>query len=176
MKSGEKGSTLIELIVAITIIALVSTAASIATFQVFKGTERNNDQITAICQAQNAGFWISRDAQMARSITTDNLTSPNFLLLSWTEYDADDEEIYHTATYFFEDLTDGIGMLKRTHWSSDGANEQTLVAKYIYYNPGDPDNSSKVDYQDLLLTVQLTALVEKITETREYKITRRTNI
>ena len=176
MKTGEKGATLIELIVAITIIALVGGAAAIATFQVLKGTERNNDQVTTICQVQNAGFWISRDAQMAQSVTTSNLTLPNFLILSWTEWDDSDDETYHSAIYFFEDLADGTGNLKRRHWSSAGANEQTLIAKHIYYDPGDPDNTSKASYQDKVLTLQLTALIKDDMETKEYRIMRRPNI
>ena len=175
MKQGEKGFSYIELIITVAIITLVSGAAAIAIFQVFKGTERNNDYITAVHQVQSAGYWISRDAQMAQSVTTDNLTPPDFLVFSWTEWDDNNDPIYHTATYFFEDMTDEVGKLKRRHWSSGGANEQTLVARNIYYTPGDPDDTSKASYQDSLLTVQLTALSEKIMETREYQVRHRPN-
>jgi len=175
MKQGEKGFSFIELIIAVTIISLVSGAAAITIFQVLRGTERNNNYMTAVSQVQNAGFFISRDTQMAQNVITDNLTSPDFLLLNWTEWDDPDDPVYHTATYFFEDLTDGIGKLKRSHWSSAGVNEQTLVAKHIYYAPGDPDDTSKASYQSPVLTVQLTALREETMETREYKINHRPN-
>ena len=175
MKHGERGFTYIELIIAITIMVLASGAAAMATFQVFKGTERNNNYMTAVRQVQNAGYWISHDAQMAQSVTTDNLTLSDFLILSWTEWDAAGDPVYHSARYFFEDPTDGIGKLKRSHWSSAGANEQTLVAEYIYYDPNDIDDTSKASYQSPVLTVQLTALFEETLETREYKIKHRTN-
>jgi len=173
MKLGEKGFTLVELVVAITITVLASGAAGAAIFQIFGGTERNSDHLTVVRQVQNAGYWISRDAQMAQSVTTDNLTLPDFLILSWTEWDEAGEPIYHSVTYFFEDLADGIGKLKRSHWSSAGANEQTLIAQYIYYDPGDVDDTSKASYQSPVLTVKLTAVLEEILETREYKIKRR---
>jgi len=176
MRNGEKGYTLIELIIAITIMVLVSGAASIAIFQILKGTETNNTHMSAVRQVQNAGYWICRDARMAQSVNTDNLTPPNFIAFNWTEWDAQNEEIYHTATYFFEDLTDGIGMLKRTHWSSAGANEQTFIAKHIYYAPADPDDTSKASYQAPVLTLQLTSLVEDAMEVREYRIKHRPNI
>lgn len=176
MRNGEKGYTFIELIIAITIMVLVSGAASIAIFQIMKGTERNNTHINAVRQVQTAGYWIGRDARMAQSVNTDNLTPPNFIAFNWTEWDAENEEIYHTATYFFEDLTDGIGMLKRTHWSSAGANEQTLIATHIYYAPADPDDTSKASYQAPVLTLQLTSLVEDAMEVREYRIKHRPNI
>ncbi len=175
MKQDEKGFSYIELVIAVAIIAVISGAAAITTYQVCKGTGTNNDYITTVHQVQSAGFWISRDARMAQSVTTDNLTLPDFLTLSWTEWDENDDPIYHTATYFFTDVTDEIGALKRRHWSSGGINEQTLVAKSIYFAPGDPDVTSKASYQDSILTVQLTALSDKSRETREYKITHRPN-
>jgi prepilin-type N-terminal cleavage/methylation domain-containing protein len=175
MKQGEKGFSYIELLIAATIISLVAGAAAITAFQVFPGTERNNNYITAVHQVQSAGFWISRDSQMAQTIMTDNLTSPDFLVINWTDWDDPTDPVYHSATYFFADLTDGIGKLKRTHWSSAGASEETLVAEHIYYAPGDPDDTSQVSYQAPVLTVQLTALAKDTMETREYKISHRIN-
>jgi prepilin-type N-terminal cleavage/methylation domain-containing protein len=65
MNRNQQGYSFIELAVSIAIIALVSTAAALAIFQIFKGTERNNQHLTVVRQVQNAGYWIGRDAQMA---------------------------------------------------------------------------------------------------------------
>ncbi len=176
MKRGEKGYTLIELAVAVTIMVLVSGAASIAIIQILKGTETNNTHMNAVRQVQNAGYSICRDARMAQSIDTDNLTAPDFLVFNWTEWDSEDEEIYHSATYSFEGLAEGIGSLKRAHWSSAGANEQTLIAQHIYYSPANPDDSSKAAYPAPLLTLQLTSIVGDEMEIREYRIKHRPNI
>ena len=176
MKPGEKGYTLIELLVATTIMFLAAGSAGAAIFQVLGGTERNNNHITVVRHVQNAGYWISRDAQTAQSVATDNLTLPNFLALSWTEWDDVGDPIYHSANYSFEDLTGGVGKLKRHHWSSAGANEDTLIALYIYYDPSDAANSSNASYQNPVLTVQLTALFEETLETRIYRIKRRPNV
>ena len=175
MKLNEKGFTLIELLIAITIMVLAIGAAGGAIFQIFRGMESNNDHMTAVRQVQNAGYWISRDAQMAQTVTTDGLTLPDFLVVNWTEWDDAGDPIYHSATYFFEDLTDGIGTLMREHWSSAGASEETLIAQYIYYDPG-VDNTSNASYLSPVLTVQLTALFEKTRETKEYQITHRPNL
>ncbi len=174
MKLGEKGYTLIELLVAITIMVAASGAAGGAIFQVIRNTQHNNDYMTVVRQVQNAGYWISRDAQMARVVTTTaNLTLPLFLSLSWTEWDTVGNSIYHSSNYTIENLTEvtyGVGTLKRTHRSSAGADEQTLVAQYIYYDPSDADSTSNASYESSVLTVQLTALFEERLETREYKI------
>ncbi len=177
MKLGEKGYTLIELLIAITIMALATGAAGAAIFQVLRNTERNNDYMTVVRQVENAGYWISRDAQMAHSISADNLTLPDFLVINWTEWDEAGNPTYHSANYTItiENLTDGVGTLKRSHWSSAGASEQTLVAQYIYCDPGDADNTTKVSYQSPVLTVRLTALFEETIETKEYKIKPRPN-
>ncbi len=178
MKLGEKGYTLIELMIAITIMVLASGAAGAAIFQILRNTERNNDHLTVVRQVQNAGYWISRDAQMALSVTTDNLTLPDFLIINWTEWDDAGDPTYHSANYTIEGLTGGIGIgtLKRNHWSSAGANATTLVAQYIYYDPNDVDATSNASYQSPVLTVKLTAVFEEFVETREYKIKHRPNL
>ena len=174
MKLGEKGFSYVELIVAIGIATLIAGAAATTTFQVLKGAGRSNNYMAAVRQVQNAGYWIGRDTRMAQNIITENLTPPDVLVMSWTENYTDDP-VYHSATYFFEDLTDGIGKLKRSHWSSDGANEEALVAESIYYDPDDPSNTSKASYNSTELTVQLTALFGETRETREYKANHRPN-
>ena len=175
MKVDEKGFTFVELIIAITITVLATGAAAGAIFQVFKNTERNNAHITTVSDVHNAGYWISRDTQMAQSVNTDNLTFPDFLVLNWTEWDEEGDPIYHSVTYSFENLIDGVGKLKRGHWSSIGASEQALVAQYIYYDPSDVDNTSMVSYQPPVLTLQLTTFFEEIMEIREYRIAHRPN-
>lgn len=177
MKQGEKGFTLIELAVAIAIISLIGSATAATTFQVIKGTERSNDHTTAVRQVQNAGYWISYDTRMAENVVADNLTLPDFLILTWTEWDYDEgDSTYHSVTYFFEDLSDGVGKLKRMHWSSAGANKHILIANHMYYDPDDPDNTSKASYQSPVLTVKLTALFGGAAETREYRVKHRPNL
>lgn len=177
MKLDERGFTIIELAVAVAIIAIVGTAASTSIFHVIEGTGRTNDSMSTVCQVQNAGYWISCDTQAADSVDVDGLEYPDFLAITWTEQDYDGgDPIYHSATYFFEDLTDGIGKLKRNHWSSAGADEYTLVAKYIYYDPDDPDNTSKASYQNPVLTVRLTTRSGDTSQSGEYKVARRPNL
>lgn len=177
MKQGKNGFTLIGLAVTLAVMSIIGSAAAVATFQVVKSTGRNESHMTAVRQVQNAGYQISHDAQMAESVVVDNLEPPNFLVLNWTEqaYDGGDST-YHSVSYFFEGLSDGIGKLKRNHWSSAGASEETLVAAYIYYDPADPENTSKLTYQSPVLTVRLIALYEEARETREYKVIRRPNL
>lgn len=168
MKEDERGFSTIEIIVAILIMSMIALGAGMTIFQVIRVTAQSDSHMTALQQVQNAGFWISRDAQMADNVTTENLSGTNFLVLSWTEVDDSDNTTDHSATYFFEELSGGIGILKRNHSSSAGLNNETLVAQHISYNPADPVNTSNVSYTSPSLTLKLVAIFTDASETREY--------
>jgi len=170
MRADEHGLSTIELIVTLLIMSMIALGATMTTFQVIRVTAQSNSHMTALQQVQNAGFWISRDAQMADNVTTDNLSGTNFLVLSWTEVDDSDNATAHSATYFFEDLSGGIGKLKRTHSSSAGLSNETLVAQHISCDPADPVNTSNVSYTSPSLTVKLVAIFGDASETREYQV------
>lgn len=174
MSRSEQGFSAIEVIVMLSIASIIALGATMTIFQVINGTGRTNERVTVARQVQNAGNWISRDAQMAENIVTDNLSSTDFIILTWTEWDYDSDEIYHTMTYFFEGLSGGVGKLKRNHWSSAGADIDTLIADYISYDPNDPVATSNASYQNPVLKVKLAARYGDAGETREYRINRRT--
>ena len=150
--------------------SVISLGATMTIFQVIRVTAQSESHMTALQQVQNAGFWISRDAQMADNVTTDNLSGTNFLVLNWTEVDDSDNTTDHSATYYFEELSGGIGTLKRNHSSSAGLNKETLVAKHISYDPADPVNTSNVSYASPSLTLKLVAIFADVSETREYQV------
>ncbi len=179
MKPGEKGFTLVELLISVAVTALIAVAAGSAIFQIFQSNDRNSDHMTAVRQVQNAGYWISRDAQRAQIVYAGNLT-PYFLVVKWTEWIPDEQTktgvaTYYSATYTFEELTNGIGRLVRSYLSPTGVSENITVASHIYYDPSDADNTSRAIYESPVLTVRLTALSENARETREYRVKRRTN-
>ncbi len=175
MKQGQCGFTFIELAMATAIMALIASTATMVTFSVLNNTERTNNQMTVVRQVENAGYWISQDIQAASSVSTENLTPPDFLALTWTEWGYDEDSIYHSVTYSIEDLSGGIGKLRRNHQDSQGASEQTLVAEYVYYNLSDPANTSNVSHQEPMLTLKIVCLLEDAREMREYKIQSRPN-
>jgi len=168
MKLGEKGYTYIELVVAITIAALVAGAATLAIFQVLKNTERSSNHMTTIRQVQNAGYWISCDTQIAQSVTADNLTSPDFLVLSWTEESSGD---VYQVVYTLENMPESeLKELRRNQSINGGASSTTLVAQHI-----DPDpEKTKCEFTNGTLILTVTATVGEGSrtdgETRTYEI------
>ena len=179
MKRGERGFTFIELLVVMAIVALIAGAATMSIFQVINVTRSTNDHMTVIRQAQNAGYWISRDALMAEHmIVGDDPETTFFLKLTWTEWGFGEDSIYHSVTYSLQDLSGGIGKLVRQYLIYDDlgveiGNTTTFVAEYIYYT--DDLENTMVEYTNLVLTAQITALFGEATETKEYKIWPRPN-
>lgn len=175
MIKREHGFTAIELLLALGSIALIALGAMSVIFQVFPAADRNNGRIVSASQVQDAGYWLSRDAEMAETIIATSLTPPDLLIVTWTERDYDSvSSVYHSATYTMHALSGNVGQLKRQHWSSGGANDEVLVANFIYYNTGDPAGS-QASYTDPVLTLQLTSRLGDATETRQYRVTRRPN-
>ncbi len=177
MKRSERGFTLIELLVVMAIVALIAGAATMSIFQVINVTRSTNDHMTAIRQAQNAGYWISRDALKAEHMIIGDDPEATFLNLTWTEWGFGGGSIYHSVTYSL-DLSGGIGELERQHliYDDEGVeigNTTTFVAEYIYYT--DDLENTMVAYTDLVLTARITALFGEATETKEYKIWPRPN-
>lgn len=171
----ESGFTTLELIISTALVALIALSSLMIAHQTIAVTDNSKERVTATNQVQNAGYWFTRDTQMAEYIATEELSSNEFIIFVWTEWILNDSPIYHSATYYFEDLSNNIGKLMRHHWSSTGTDETTLVGEYICFNPSDPDNSSKANYQNPTLTVDLSASYKDATTEREYKITRRPN-
>ena len=137
MRQDEKGFTLINLIVVIAISAIMASGAGIASSQIVKGSQRNNDLATATCQAQNVGYRVSQDALMAQTINIGDdpeTTDDEFITLDWMDWETGD---IHNIRYVWLDSADPLKSLKRKELvhDKDGAeisNETTLVATNIY--------------------------------------------
>ncbi len=175
MKQSEKGFTIIELAVAVAIVALIGSAAASTTYQVLNTAERSNEHMTAVQQVQNAGYWLSHDAYMADNVIADNLTLPTFLVLKWTEWGYGEDNVYYVATYSIENISGGVGQLKRRLQDSIGTDQHTLVADYIYYNPADSTNTTSVTYQSPTINLRVAARFGSASEVRDYEIYRRPN-
>jgi len=153
MSVKEKGFTLIEVLIATALVTIIAGAATTSLFQAVSVTEKNNEHISAILQAQNAGFWVSRDAQNAQIITTENLTSPEILSITWTDWDNDDQ---HQIVYSLQDMATGsLKYLQRSETINEGSPAVSMVAQYIDPSPG----QTSCEFSSGRLTFTVTANV-----------------
>jgi prepilin-type N-terminal cleavage/methylation domain-containing protein len=167
MKPREKGFVLTELLVATSIMALISFAACTVIFQVVQTTQRNSNHMTVL-QVQNAGYWISRDAGMAQSVTADNLTLPDYLILSWMEQNSGDQ---YRVSYTLENMPEGsFSKMLRNQSINRGGNTTTLVALHIDSDPDKTNCEFTKGILDLTVTSTMSNGSSTRSETRTYQI------
>ena len=95
INKGQRGFSLIEMILVIAITGFIAFGAASATAQVMTQAPRNADFNAASSQVVNTIHWISRDAQMAQTVETEG-ESGFPLTLSWTEWDNSTYQVVYT--------------------------------------------------------------------------------
>ena len=82
---NQRGFSLIEMIIVLAIVGFVVVGTNITIFQLIRGSSNSSNHMAAVRQVQNAGYWISRDAQMAQDLAP-SMSSNGFpLTQSWTD-------------------------------------------------------------------------------------------
>jgi prepilin-type N-terminal cleavage/methylation domain-containing protein len=164
LKKGQKGFSLVELVIVVALAGLVGAAITATAFQVFTFSTRLSNQMTAVRQVQQAGFWVSPDVMMAKNVTPGGC--PDCLLtLNWTD-GANNE---HGVIYRLVSMSPGgLTRLQREHYIGTplALDSTTTVAEYIH------------PYQTSFVQVpgggayyfNVTATVGEQTETRVYEV------
>jgi type II secretory pathway component PulJ len=160
-KIGEKGLTLLELIIGLGIGAAVVVAASTAIVTMARLSPRNADWDISLSEVQNAGYWISRDVQMSLGTVTVGTGNPTFLTLILPQTNTDNK----TVVYQFQDMSGG---LKRLIRNDQTANQQKIIAEYISVPMSPVYNTD-----NRTLTFSLTATSGQVPVTKQYKATQR---
>ena len=167
LKRSQKGFTLIELLLVIALTGIIGAAATMSIHQVITGTALSNDLNTAINQVRNAGYWISRDVQMAQSVVADDPMTPEIepmtgevLILNWIEWDGG----MHQVTYTLENMSSGTLKQLQRQEAIGTQITTTMVSQYI-----DVDNTS-CQWDGTMLTLNITAEVSGKTETRTFEV------
>ena len=158
LKTGEKGFTLLELLVTIAIAVIVVGAASMTIITIMRLTPRTNNWAIALRQVQNAGYWISRDVQMSEDITVG--TGSTFLTLIVPQISPPPK----TIVYQFADMSDNLKRLMR-----DDAGQQIMIAEYI----SSPDTTAIYNSDNRTLIFTITATSGNVPVTRDYEAMQR---
>jgi prepilin-type N-terminal cleavage/methylation domain-containing protein len=148
--SDQHGFTILELLVALTISAVIGTVVMVSLFQIMNVSEGNKNRITAINQVENALQYVNRDVQSANSITLDSTSDSGFpVSMIWKTWDNKTCK----AVYLMES-----GKMIRNYYENDLANplRVNMVAQSI-----DTSSTSRTncEYNNNLFTIKLTSTV-----------------
>jgi len=126
--------------VAIAITGLIIGVIVATIFQLFNISARSDNHMLAVRQVQNAGYWISHDAQMAQQepVIVNDGGQLESIFLTWEDWD----KTLHEVTY----TLDG-SELKRSH-SVNGETSEILVAQYIDSTLKDGEPQTKCEFTD----------------------------
>ena len=167
---GEKGYSFIDVIIAVSISALLAVGAGMTTAQIFRSTRLNSDWNIALRQAQSVGQWVSQDALTVSTIDIGDdpeTGDVEFISLFWKDWENGDT---YDTYYLWFDSANSLKQLKRRQVTRDinGAitgDPTVLVADNIYAATLTPQTNS------WRLTVETRSGSRSVT--REYEISQR---
>jgi prepilin-type N-terminal cleavage/methylation domain-containing protein len=164
LKTTEKGFTLIELVVGISIAAFVVAAASMTVITMMRLSPQSNNWAIALRQVQNTGYWISRDVMMSDTVTPG--TGDTFLTLTQPQISPPNK----TIVYRFEPMSGSLKRLMRDDDQTPG--QSIMIAEYISIS--DSDTTATYDDVTRTLTLKVTAISGNLPPvTRQYEAMQR---
>jgi prepilin-type N-terminal cleavage/methylation domain-containing protein len=166
----QSGVTLIELIVALAIIALISAVVVSAVYQLLAATQQSNDQQYAVSQLRQAEHWMSRDALMAQTLSVDASPTGFPVSMTWEEIAGGDRAV----TYTLQAMPMGtLYSLRRNETVTAPDTTVTTGLLVVAENIDASGSSCTYDAATRTLTVTLTATVGGDTEIRTFDAMRR---
>jgi len=184
MKLNERGFTLIELSVVVAIVALIASGATMGIFQVIKVSESSNNRMIAVRQAQNAGYWITHDAQMAQGISADDDTGTaeteilTFTWVGWERKDAQDNQYIDSYEECYTYDNNELWRHQKITTDKYNSNGQFIETTESQSLTRVADNITGIIIPPLVgnkLNATITASVCEATEERTYEIMPRTS-
>lgn len=179
---NQTGFAMIEIMVGVAVMGFIGAGLVMTTFQTLNVNDRNSAHMMAIKQVQNAGYWISHDAQMGQTIDLDDdpgTPENEVLILSWVGWerkDASDNQYIDTITVRYTQDSNELARRLKITTEKYGANgnliatteEQkiAIVARHITGLSVAMGANSK-------LTITITASVDNAQEEKSYEITPR---
>jgi len=165
---NQKGLTLVELLLAVAIVAVIAVAANGVIVQLVQ-SNRTSNHMVAVRQVQQAGYRVSQDCIQAQDITNSTVNGGFPLTLNWTTWEGGE---FHTVVYNLTPPSGGVCQLQRKE-TVNTTTTTAVVAQYI-----EPPNSTRCSWNatEKVLTFNITARVDLQTESRTYEIKPRASV
>jgi type II secretory pathway component PulJ len=160
--SRQRGYGLIETIACLGLTGILATGACTFVIQTITESARTDNHMQATMQVENAGYWVSRDVQMAENLTLgEEAGFP--LQLVWVDIDRNVYQVTYNVTE---------GRIKRSLIENDEWATQTLIAENINAAP----SLTHLSYTDGLLVFDVTSTCANVDVSRTYQIKKRLDL
>lgn len=159
---NQRGYGLIEMIVGLALAGILTTGLTTFTVQTVTESARSNNRMQATMQVENAGYWTSRDVQMAENLTLgENAGFP--MQLFWEDIDDNEYQVTYNLT---------SGQLERSLFKNSENTVQTVIAQSINSAP----SLTNLSYADGLLIFNITSTYGSVDVSRNYQIKQRLDL
>ena len=164
---GQKGFTLIEVLVVVVLIGIIAAGIAMTISQVMAVNSRTSSKMVALRQVQQAGDRVSKDVQQARTVepTGDSGFPLTLRIPYWTTNATDDLEMRQHKV-IFELVGDE---LRREYYTDDGSESPDFTTTVARYIDGD-ETSFGPGQQPGAYVLKVAATVGLYTETRDYEV------
>lgn len=169
LRECQRGITLVELLVALAIIAAIGASIVMATYQLLTLSAQSNEEQVAVSQVRAVEHWLTRDVLSSQGeIVEDEINPSGFpLVLGWTAYDGTE----HIVTYsLLDSYPTPLKKLQRVEEEDLTPTGTLIVADYI---DGTLTTCSFDD--ERTLTVTIAARSDDYTAIRTFEAQQRTD-
>ena len=151
----QRGLTLVELMIAIVLAAIVTAGITMTFAHLLAGSTRTSNHMTAVRQVQSAGYWVSQDALQAQNVTPDGGDSGFPLIMTW-EWEATKNEVTYIITI--------DNKLQRTRSVGGVVTNTGVIAQFL------DSTQTECAFVGGVLRFEVTATVGGQSETRVYEV------
>ncbi|MFC1861663.1 type II secretion system protein J [Chloroflexota bacterium] len=158
-RGKQSGYALLEIVIALALVGILGTGITTFTVQTITETNRSSFHMQVIQQLENAGYWASRDVQMAQTVTP----GPNAgfpLQVNWI----DENNNTFQVTFSISGT-----QLRRNLVENGGAPRSMLLVEFINPSPA----LTNCNYTNGLLTFNVTSTVKNWSVSRTFQIKKR---
>jgi len=154
----QAGFTLIELLVTLAIGSVILVGASVSLQQIVWGTGRNNSQVVALTNVNQAALAIKKDLMMTQSTNLTGEVPQSSVTLSWTDYTIFSENSSsHNCQYTLSGTVlqrtyDGVMSIVGRHITDLGftQNGRVINVTITATGPSVPQRSATVEFSGFI--------------------------
>jgi len=160
----QAGFTLVELLVVLAIGSVILVGASMSFYQIVWGTGRNNSQVVALTNVNQAALAIKKDLMMTQNTDLTGEVPQSSVTLSWTDYTgfSSENSTSHNCQYTLSGTElrrtyDGVMSIVARHITGLGftQNDRVINVTITATGPSVPQRSATVEFSGFIRSEEI---------------------